>query len=92
MLRILYEDGEVERLVVEGGVRVLESFIRSHLFDKLVVIIVPCYGVGRALFQHDEGSSSNGNADLRAQLPRLTNIRYDVLGSDLVMSAEPHVD
>jgi len=84
VLRALYEDLDIQKVVVEGGVRVLENFIRSQLFDKIVVIMAPCFGVGRALFQQEPDSEA-----LRAGLPKLTNIRYDVLGMDLVMSAEP---
>jgi len=85
VLQCLYDDLDIQKLVVEGGVTVLENFIRLKLFDKLVVIQAPCFGVGRALFQAHVGE---GEA-LRAELPRLTNIRYDVLGTDLIMSAEP---
>lgn len=84
VLERLYEEMEVGRVVVEGGVSVLEGFIRQRLFDKVVILMAPCFGVGRALFQQAGDTEA-----LRDQLPRLTNIRYDVLGVDLVMSAEP---
>ena len=93
VLQTLYVDLEVRKVAVEGGVRVLESFIRSKLFDKLVVVMVPMYGVGRALFQQTRDDQDEGRGRVtREQLPDLINIRYDVLGQDLVMSAEPYFD
>lgn len=86
ILQILHDRFQFRKVIVEGGVRVLESFIREGLFDKLVLMIVPRFGVGRALFQQLEEPEQDR---LREALPRLRSIRYDVLGSHLIMSAEP---
>lgn len=51
VLEKLYTDLGVRRLSVEGGVSVLESFIASRLFDKILIIISPSFGAGHALFQ-----------------------------------------
>jgi riboflavin biosynthesis pyrimidine reductase len=88
VLQILYDELDIAKATVEGGVSLLESFIRSGLFDKLVVLMTPCFGVGRALFQAHTSSDAISEA-LRARLPKLINVRYDVLGGDLVMTAEP---
>lgn len=81
VLRVLHDEMDgIRKVLVEGGVRVLESFIRKGLFDKVVVILIPRFGVGRALFQHEDGSDD---------LPSLTSIRYEVLGRNLIMTAEP---
>ncbi len=88
VLKFLYDELDVQKLLVEGGVSVLESFIQAQLFDKLVVIMVPCFGVGRALFQN---ASQEMAVTVRDRLPRLANIRYDVLGCNLVMTAEPQL-
>lgn len=88
VLQILYDQLDIQKATVEGGVSLLESFILSGLFDKLVVLMTPCFGMGRALFQANPGSEA-AQEEIRTGLPKLINVRYDVLGGDLVMTAEP---
>lgn len=80
VLERLYLDLGIRRLSVEGGVSVLESFIASGLFDKILIIISPSFGAGHALFQ---------DRTLKKRLPRLVDVRYEVIGNNLIVMAEP---
>lgn len=83
ILEILYSQLGIQRLTVEGGVAILESFIISGLFDKVLIIISPSFGAGYALFQ-------KRRVEL-ARLPKLVDVRYEVLGRNLIMMAEPEI-
>lgn len=73
VLETLYAHG-VRKLVVEG--RVAHSFIAASLFDKLIVTIVPTFASATSAFP-------------AGPRPKLTNVRYEVLGSDIILTAEP---
>ncbi len=76
LLQMLVSEG-VRSVMVEGGARIITSFLSQHLVDHVVLTIVPVMlGGMRAV-----GDLENGNG----QFPRLTNVEYQKFGDDLVI-------
>ena len=79
-LRILHERG-IRRLMVEGGARVITSFIRLQLVDLFIITIAPKLIGGLQVMT----APPNG-----AEAPMaLTEIYYESLENDLVLWARP---
>lgn len=79
-LGILYERG-LRRLMVEGGARVITSFIRAQLVDLFIITIAPKLVGGLQVMT----APPNGTETPMA----LTEIRYEQLEDDLVVWARP---
>jgi GTP cyclohydrolase II len=72
----------VRRLMVEGGARVIESFVADRLVDQLVVTVAPrLVGGPRAL--------GGAGGPVAACLPRLVNVHYERLGDDFIVRGDP---
>lgn len=86
LLQQLYDLG-LRNLMVEGGARVITSFLQARLADYLVMTLVPVFVGGlRALEQPlFENHHTPPPADTLG-LPRLATASYQVLGSDLVIT------
>jgi 3,4-dihydroxy 2-butanone 4-phosphate synthase/GTP cyclohydrolase II len=72
----------INSLMVEGGARIITSFLSGRLVDHLVLTVAPMLVGGlravRGLGQSD-----------RVCLPRLHNLRYQQLEEDLVLWGDP---
>jgi GTP cyclohydrolase II len=68
----------VGSVMVEGGARVITSFLGSRVIDHLVLTVAPLL-VGGLRGVHDLGSG----------FPRLANLAYQPLGEDLVVWGDP---
>ncbi len=81
LLSTLAELG-IHRLMVEGGARVITSFLRNHIVDQLVVTIAPkLVGGLRAI----DNLLINGNGGQNEnQQPKLINFGYKKLGDDII--------
>jgi 3,4-dihydroxy 2-butanone 4-phosphate synthase/GTP cyclohydrolase II len=79
-LSILYARG-IRRLMVEGGARVITSFIRERLVDLFIITIAPKLVGGLQVM----AAPPNGTAQPMA----LKDIRYTPLEDDLVLWARP---
>jgi 3,4-dihydroxy 2-butanone 4-phosphate synthase/GTP cyclohydrolase II len=81
----LGEEG-VESLMVEGGARVITSFLRARLVDHVLLTVVSVFiGGVRAV-----GPLGAGRSDAAvSRLPRLRNVRTFRAGRDLVLSGDP---
>jgi 3,4-dihydroxy 2-butanone 4-phosphate synthase/GTP cyclohydrolase II len=77
VLDFLYQEG-IESVMVEGGARIITSFLMAKLVDHMVVTIAPKILGGLNAIEYLNGSG----------LPHLKNARYHVLGSDIVLSGE----
>ena len=77
VLDFLYQEG-IESVMVEGGARIITSFLVAQLVDHMVVTIAPKILGGLNAIEYLNGSG----------LPHLKNARYQVLGSDIVLSGE----
>lgn len=69
---ILYREG-IRTLMVEGGIRVIDSFLAAGLADKVVVTISPRYTGGRKITGGGGG------------LPKLEHVVCRQVGDDIVM-------
>ena len=75
MLRTLREKG-IRSIIVEGGARVIQSFLASrHLVDSMIVTIAPVL-VGR------DGVGYDGGLE---EVPGSKYVRTEVLGRDAVI-------
>ncbi len=79
-LGLLHAKG-IERLMVEGGARVITSFVQSQMVDLFIVTIAPKLIGGLQVL----AAPTNGtNAFMQ-----LTGVRYARLGDDLILWARP---
>ncbi len=82
LARALRERG-VDRLMVEGGARIIHSFLQSDLVDLVVITLAPRMMNG--VRPYDAGPESRG-------FPELTKPRWAPAGDDMVLWARPSVD
>ncbi|MFQ5398795.1 MAG: GTP cyclohydrolase II [Anaerolineae bacterium] len=71
----------VDSLMVEGGARIITSFLKAHLVDRLVLTVAPKLLGG--LNAIGSLGHVNGNG-----LPYLHNPRYQWLGEDMVLTGD----
>ena len=81
----LYREG-IKRLMVEGGARVLASFLESQLVDFVVVTISPLIlgGLSAVHFKNSLKSTDN-----KKEIPRLDKMNTGFAGEDLVVFGRP---
>jgi GTP cyclohydrolase II len=85
LLEILYREG-IRCLMVEGGARVLASFLGAQLVDFIVVTISPLILGGLPAVQFPGSlDSSMDNRDV----PRLDRMYTELAGEDLVVYGRP---
>ena len=73
----------VSSVMVEGGARIIASFLAQRLVDRIVVTVVPRL-VG--------GVHPLGTADGDVHYPSLRNVHYQRAGDDMVVWGEPDWD
>lgn len=81
ILHTLRECG-VNSLMVEGGARIITSFLAESVVDALIVTIAPVL-VGEAGVGYQYPTSLSENGDI---VPKFTDIHTETLGQDTVMS------
>ena len=72
----------IQSVMVEGGARIITSFLTERLVDQMVLTVAPRL-VGGLRAVHGRGLVD------AVHLPRLRNLRYQWLGEDLVLWCEP---
>jgi 3,4-dihydroxy 2-butanone 4-phosphate synthase/GTP cyclohydrolase II len=80
VLRLLTERG-VASLMVEGGARVITSFVKARLVDQFIITIAPRMVGGLPVFERD--------AFPEPPLQGFSSIAYQQLGPDLIIWATP---
>ena len=70
-------------LMVEGGARVLTSFLESGLADYAVITIAPVFLGGYQVIQ-----AARAGDEFRASMPRLHNVQQVQLATDTVLWGE----
>jgi GTP cyclohydrolase II len=81
-LMLLLADRGVNSLMVEGGARVITSFIRARLVDQFIITIAPTLIGGLSVI---DGPGIHPSTQLR-----LDQVHYEHLGEDLILWAKPH--
>lgn len=71
----------VNSLMVEGGARVLTSFMKARLVDQVIITIAPVVVGGMRAFQR--------LGDRPELLPELDEVTYTPLGRDMVVYGKP---
>ena len=69
---------DIEHILVEGGARILTSFLESRLVDYVVITISPQFIGGVPVLQEQELST----------FPKLSQWRFERVGEDLVLAGE----
>eukprot|EP01135_Chromosphaera_perkinsii_P008732 Nk52_evm65s1444 gene=Nk52_evmTU65s1444 len=72
-------------LMVEGGASVIKSFLCSELVDNLVVTVSPSIVAGFNVL----GMTPTTQGKEKLNLPALEDVKYSVVGQDIVMRAVP---
>lgn len=67
----------IRTLMVEGGRKIITSFIRQRLVDRIIITIAPVLVGGYSAISQE--------FDLNPVLPELKNVRRKYLGKDLVI-------
>jgi 3,4-dihydroxy 2-butanone 4-phosphate synthase/GTP cyclohydrolase II len=83
VLRLLSERG-MKSLMVEGGARVITSFVKARLVDQFIITIAPRMVGGLSVFERDAFSEP--------PLRGFSDMMYRQLGADLVLWATPAWD
>ena len=81
LMALLYQKG-VQSLMVEGGAKVITSFIHAELVDLFIITISPKFIGGLQVIETRDG-------DLYSKL-KLTGINYETLGQDVIVWAKPN--
>lgn len=86
LLEQLYELG-IRNLMVEGGSRVITSFLQARLADYIVMTVVPVFVGGLRVLEQPLFANHNNPPPLdTAGMPRLVGASYHRLGDDLVIT------
>jgi len=82
LLECLASEG-VSSLMVEGGARVITSFLAQRLADQVALTIAPVFIGGLRAVEPDSSLSFIGQSE--NIFPSLTNLHYERLGNDLIV-------
>jgi riboflavin biosynthesis pyrimidine reductase len=69
----------IKSLMVEGGARVITSFLAAGLVDSIVITIAPVFVGGLHAVEH---LAVNGNSQ---RYPRPKNLRVERMGDDVIL-------
>jgi GTP cyclohydrolase II len=73
----------IKSVMVEGGARVITSFLSQHLVDWIVITIAPTFLGGLHALENPLISPNQEGAAL-SELPRFNNCEYEQVGKDIV--------
>ncbi|CAG8475845.1 4283_t:CDS:2 [Funneliformis mosseae] len=74
----------IKRLMVEGGARIIQSFLKSELPNLLIITIAPVFVGPNAISCIGDKISIEEDED---KIPNLKNVKYEQLGRDIIMVA-----
>ncbi|TPX72327.1 hypothetical protein SpCBS45565_g00608 [Spizellomyces sp. 'palustris'] len=86
-LDALYKEG-IKSVMVEGGATVIESLLTrsQQAIDLVVVTVAPVWvGTGVQVIRGETAFGGSANAEMTT-LPKLTNVRYEQFGVDMVLA------
>jgi 3,4-dihydroxy 2-butanone 4-phosphate synthase/GTP cyclohydrolase II len=83
----------VSSVMVEGGARIITSFLSDHLVDQVVVTIAPLLVGGlravQAMPRAEWAIDGSAKSHTSRPFPRLINTYYERVGSDFVIRGDP---
>ncbi len=74
----------IGNIMVEGGARVITSFLSRHLVDRIVITIAPAFLGGLHALEHPLNLFRQETA-ASGCLPELTDCRFEQVGKDIVL-------
>jgi 2,5-diamino-6-(ribosylamino)-4(3H)-pyrimidinone 5'-phosphate reductase len=79
----------IKRLMVEGGARIIQSFLKSGLTDLLIITIAPILVGPNAISatSDDKKSIKEREREVDIKIPKLENVKYEQLGKDIIIVA-----
>jgi len=78
----------IRSLMVEGGAKVITSFMQRQLVDHLAITMAPILVGGLPAIRELVGATGGDDTSLSA-FPQLANISYRWMGRDLVIQGDP---
>lgn len=73
----------IKSVMVEGGARVITSFLHEHLVDRIVITIAPTFLGGLHALENPLASGNSKDAKLTG-LPEFEKVGYEQVGKDMV--------
>ena len=74
----------IENMMVEGGARVITSFLSQHLVDRIVITIAPAFLGGLHAVEHPL-TLFQGETSASGCLPEFRDCRFEQIGKDVVL-------
>ncbi|RIB22226.1 dihydrofolate reductase-like domain-containing protein [Gigaspora rosea] len=75
----------INRLMVEGGAKIIDSFLKSGKVDLLIITIAPILVGANGVSAISNNNLVENNSE--DKLPKLTNVTYEKFGRDIVLIA-----
>ncbi|CAG8480329.1 370_t:CDS:2 [Cetraspora pellucida] len=78
----------ISRLMVEGGAKIIKSFLKINMVDLLIVTIAPVFVGANGILAIDENSTNSQiEEEVNDDLPKLVNVKYEQFGRDIVLAS-----
>lgn len=77
----------INNIMVEGGARVITSFLSRHLVDWIIITIAPKFLGGLHALENPL-ITGNVDSDNSSYLPEFKNCKYEQVGKDIVFWSE----
>jgi riboflavin-specific deaminase-like protein len=75
----------INSLMVEGGARVITSFLTQGFVDQVALTIAPLFVGGLNILDRTADSNPEWRQNVNLKFSRLTKIEYERLGDDLIV-------
>ena len=79
----------IDNIMVEGGARVITSFLSQHLVDRIVITIAPTFLGGLQAMENPLATCRQGSSGLTV-MPEFNNCGYEQVGKDIVFGRHCH--
>ncbi len=80
LLELLYENG-IRSVMVEGGSRIITSFLNEHLADQIILTVSPVMLGGLRGFHNDRSLGVES-------FPEILNVQYEILENNLIIRGD----
>ena len=79
----------VSTIMVEGGARIITSFLADQVVDQVVITIAPLLIGGLRAVQARQATDGFAESHASSSFPRLINTYYERVGNDFVIRGDP---